>query len=180
MESKQKIEDWIGCKRVTLLFAATTGWGVQPFLEFARKHDLRIIVVTAHKIGNPRWKPFNSQIKKEIEHLGGVIVHERAFWAVQRIASMIIKRFKRPLFGYKQQNWEELLAGGGRICLQITAIAIKENLINQDETVIAIAGTKTALAFKITNTRPPKMALLDIIFRPDIKLLRELDKKNWR
>ena len=82
---------------------------------------------------------------------------------------MIIAKYVVPLFGYREKNWEELLAVGGRVCLQITEIAIKENLIKEGDTAVAIAGENAALALKITRTRSPKMALLEVIFRPEIE-----------
>ena len=99
-----------------------------------------------------------------------MVVEERAFWAVLRVAPMFIAKYVVPLFGYKEKNWEELLAVGGRVCLQITEIVIKENLIREGETVVAISGENTALALKITKAKPPKMALLDILLRPEIEL----------
>ena len=167
---KEKIEKWIDGQTATLVFAATTGLGVQPYLNFVKEHDLKIIVVTAHKLGNPRWKPFDPQIRKQIEELGGKVVEERAVWAILRVAPMIIAKYIVPLFGYREKNWEGLLAVGGRVCLQITEIAIKENLIKEGDTVVAIAGENTALALKITEARPPKMALLEIILRREIEL----------
>ena len=131
---------------------------------------MRVIAVTAHRLGNPRWKPFDPIVRQQIEELGGVVVEERAFWAVLRVAPMFIAKYVVPLFGYKEKNWEELLAVGGRVCLQITEIVIKENLIREGETVVAISGENTALALKITKAKPPKMALLDILLRPEIEL----------
>lgn len=167
---KEKIENWIDGKPATLIFAATTGLGVQPYLDFVREHSLRVIAITAHKLGNPRWKPFDPNIRKQIEVLGGTVVEERAHWAIFRVAPMIIAKYVVPLFGYREKNWEELLAVGGRVCLQITEIAIKENLIKEGDTTVAIAGENAALALKITRTRPPKMALLEVILRPEIEL----------
>ena len=170
LQIKEKIENWIDGKPATLIFAATTGLGVQPYLDFVRKHSLRIIAITAHKLGNPRWKPFDPNVRKQIEVLGGTVVEERAHWAIFRVAPMIIAKYIVPLFGYREKNWEELLAVGGRVCLQITEIAIKENLIKEGDTAVAIAGENAALALKITRARPPKMALLEVIFRPEIEL----------
>lgn len=170
MQIKEKIEDWINGQSVTLVFATTTGLSVQPYLDFIREHKLRSIAVTAHRLGNPRWKPFDSNVRQHIEELDGVVVEERALWAILRVAPMFIARYVVPLFGYKEKNWEELLAVGGRVCLQITEIAIKEDLIERGDTVVAISGANTALALKITSTRPPKMALLEVILRPEIEL----------
>ena len=54
--------------------------------------------------------------------------------------------------------------------LQITHIAIKGNLLAQNDIVIAAAGDNAALALKINSIKPPQTALLDIIFRSDIQL----------
>ena len=167
---KEKIENWVNGKTATLIFATTTGLGVQPYLGFVREHSLRIIAITAHRLGNPRWKPFDPNVRKQIEVLGGTVVEEKALWAIFRVAPMIIAKYVVPLFGYREKNWEELLAVGGRVCLQITEIAIKENLIKEGDTAVAIAGKNAALALKITRARPPKMALLEVIFRPEIEL----------
>ena len=167
---KEKIQDWINGQSVILIFAATTGLSVKPYLDFVQEHDLNLIVITAHKLGHPRWKPFDPQIRKQIEERGGKVVEERWLWAILRVAPLVVAKYIIPLFGYKEINWEELLAVGGRVCLQITEIAIKENLIKEGDTVVAVAGEDAALGLKITSTRPPKMALLEIIVRPDIKL----------
>ena len=165
-----RIEQWIGGQMVRLIFAATTGLGVQPYLEFAERHNLRIIAVTAHRLANPRWKPFDPAVRRKIEALGGAVVEERMIWAILRVGPMLIARYIAPLFGYRQRNWEELLAVGGRVCLQVTEIAIKERLIGEGEKVVAIAGENTALGLRITSAWPPRMALLEIIHRPDIEL----------
>lgn len=170
LQIKERIEGWINGQTVALIFAATTGLGVKPYLDFVQEHDFKLIVVTANRFGNPKWKPFDPQIRKQIEERGGKVVEERWLWAILRVAPMVVAKYIIPLFGYKERNWEELLAVGGRVCLQITEIAIKENLIKEGDTVVAIAGENTSLALKITETRPPKMALLDIILRPEIEL----------
>ena len=167
---KKKIKDWADDGTITLVFAATTGLGVKSYLDFIREHRLRVIAVTAPRLGHPRWKPFDSRIRQQIEELGGVVIEERAIWAILRVAPMLIAKYIVPLFGYKEKNWEELLAVGGRVCLQITEIAIKKSLIKEGETVIAISGESTALALRITSTKPAKMALLDIILRSEIEL----------
>lgn len=170
LQIKEKIEGWVNGQSITLVFATTTGLGVQPYLDFIREHKLRVIAVTAHRLGNPRWKPFDPNVRQHIEELGGVVVEERALWAILRVAPMFIAKYVVPLFGYREKNWEELLAVGGRVCLQITEMVIKENLIKEGETVVAISGKNTALALRITSTKPPKMALLEIILRPEIEL----------
>ena len=170
LQIKERIEDWIDGQSVTLIFAATTGFGIQPYLDFIREHKLRIIAVTAHRLGNPRWKPFDSQIRKQIEAQGGKVVEEKWLWAILRVMPMVVAKYVIPLLGYRERNWEELLAVSGRVCLQITEIAIKANLIGEGNTVVAISGENTALALKITSARPPKMALLDVILRPEIEL----------
>lgn len=167
---KEKIQDWINGRSVTLIFAATTGWSVKPYLDFVQEHDLNLIVVIAHKLSNPRWKPFDPQIRKQIEERKGRVVEEKLLWAIFRVTPVIIAKYIIPLFGYKERNWEELLAVGGRVCLQITEIAIKENLIKEGDVVVAVAGENAALGLKISSISPPKMAFLEIIVRPKIEL----------
>lgn len=167
---RQKVEGWIGGRRVFLVMAATTGLGVRFYLDLSRQKNVRLIVVVANRLGNPRWQPFHPKIRKEIEEKGGVVVEEGPWEAVLRVAPMVVAKYIIPLFGYKQRSWEELLAIGGRVCLQIAEIAVRKNLIRKEDTIVAVAGRNTALALKVTNLDPPQMALLDIIFREDIQL----------
>lgn len=170
LDIKDKIRKWIEGREVTLILSSTTGHGVQPYLPLVDKDRIKFIVVVAHRIGSPRWKPFDLQIRNKIEGVGGIILYEKALWAVWRIAPMLIARYLVPLFGYREKNWEELLAAGGRVCLQITEIAAKENFIGKGSIIVAVAGENAALALKVNNVNPPEMALMDIIYRNDIQL----------
>lgn len=66
----------------------------------------------------------------------------------------------------KIQRWVENRKG----VLQITHIAIKRNLLAQDDVVIAVAGDNAAMAIRINSIKPPQTALLDIIFHRDMPL----------
>ncbi len=170
---KKKIEDWAQGRSVVFIFATTTGLWLQPYLGLMEK--CKIIAVVAHKLGNPRWKPFDPVMRQRIESLGGIVIEEKAFWAVLRITSMLMSKYVVPLFSFKAKNWEELLGVGGRVCLQITEIAIKENLVKENAIVVAMSGKNAALVAQVTCTKPVKMALLDIIVRPEVKF----DRSNY-
>lgn len=170
LDIAEKIRKWIEGRDVTLILSATTGYGLQPYFSLVENGHVKLIVVVAHRIGNPRWKPFDPKIRNEVEQRGGVILQEKILGAIWRLAPMLIAKYFVPLFGYREKNWEELLAVGGRVCLQITEIAAKENRIGRDSIVVAVAGEYAALALKIIEINPPRMALLDIIFRNDIQL----------
>ncbi|OGX37753.1 MAG: hypothetical protein A3G91_03775 [Omnitrophica WOR_2 bacterium RIFCSPLOWO2_12_FULL_50_9] len=71
-----------------------------------------------------------------------------------------------PEIKEKIRRWVE----NRKVVLQITHIAIKGNLLAQNDIVIAAAGDNAALALKINSIKPPQTALLDIIFRSDIQL----------
>ena len=165
-----KIRKWIEGREATLVLSSTTGRGLQQYFPLVEDSHVRFIVVVAHRIGNPRWRPFDPQIKSDVERLGGIILHEKPLWAVRRIAPLLIARYCVPLFGYREKNWEELLAVGGRVCLQITEIAAKEKQIRENSVIVAVAGEHAALALKIKQVDPVKMALIDIIYRNDIQL----------
>ena len=167
---QEKIAKWIKHRRVTLVVSATTGNGVNQYLPLAENGHVKLIVVVAHRVGNPRWKPFDPQIRNEVERRGGIILQERMLWAIRRIAQLLISKYLVPLFGYREKNWEELLAVGGRVCLQIAEIVVKEHLVGKGSIIIAVAGEHAALALKIHDINPPRMALMDIIYRNDIQL----------
>lgn len=167
---KEKIQQWMEDRDVILILAATTGYGIRPYLHLAQERRIKFVVVVAHKIGNPRWRPFDRDIQDDVHRQGGIVLYEKAFWAVRRVAPMLIARYLVPFFGYKEKNWEELLAVGGRVCLQITEIAMKKNEVHEGDIVVAVAGEHAALALKINRVKPPHLALLDIIFRSDIQL----------
>ncbi|MCR4336298.1 MAG: hypothetical protein NUV91_00630 [Candidatus Omnitrophica bacterium] len=166
---KEKIARWINSRRVILVVSATTGHSVQQYLSLAENSHIQLIVVVAHKVGNPRWKPFDPQIRSEIERRGGIILHETMMGAISRIVPMLISKYLFPLFGYKERNWEELLAVGGRVCLQSAEIVVKGNLVKTGSTIIAVAGENAALALKVQECSPLRMALMDVIHRNDIQ-----------
>lgn len=164
LETKDKVRRWIGHQRTTLIVSSTTGHGVKHYLPMIHG-PIKLIVVAAHKIGNPHWEPFDPQVRKEVERCGGVILNEKMAWAVKRVLSILISRF--PFFMHKEKNWEELLAVGGRVCLQITEMAVKKDLVKRGEIVVAVSGKNTALALKIAGTKPPKIALQEVILRSE-------------
>lgn len=170
---KEKIRTWIGEKNVVLVMASTEGTIVEEYADIIKKLNVKLIVVAAHRLGHPKWKPFASAMRKMVKEAGGTVIHERASFALYRIACLFMGKCLLPLVGYKEKNWEGLFEVSGRVCFQITEIAIREKAVQAGEDVIALAGP-TALAFKVMQTSPPKLALMDIISRQEPKLLTNL------
>lgn len=167
---KDKIQQWIEEQKVIIVIATTTGFGVEPYLSLIKERKVKIIAVAASRIGNPRWKPFDEGIKTQIEQSGGTVIVEKSHWAIIRIINTTLAKLLIPIFIPNLRHWEEILEVGGRICLQITEIAMKEYLIKEGETIVAIAGKDTALALQVVSIKPIKIALLDIIVRKNISL----------
>lgn len=147
----------------TLIIATTTGFGIGPYLSLVKERKVKIVAFAASRIGNPRWKPFDEGIKTRIEQSEGTVIVEKFHWAIIRIINTTLAKLLIPIFISNLRHWEEILEVGGRICLQIAEIATKENLIKEGETVVAVAGIDTALALKITSTKPQTLRIFLIL-----------------
>lgn len=168
LDIKERVAKWINHHPVTLVLSATTGHSVKQYFPLVESDNVQLIIVVAHRIGNPRWKPFDPKIKNEIEQRGGIILQEKMLGAIRRVSSMAISKYLIPWLEFREKNWEELLAVGGRVCLQVAEMAAKENLITKGSTIVVVAGENAALALKLKNISPPHLTLIDIIHRNNI------------
>ena len=175
---QEKILRWANGHKLNLVFASTTGNIVRRFLRLVESENIQTIVITHGKFRHPGWKRFDPKIKKKLENMGGVVLKERTRTAILRAIRTILAKYPIGSFGMREKIWEETMGIGGRVCIQMTEIAIKEKKIQLGELIVDIAGKgkgfNTIIVTKVIKTKPPRMALMDVITRDDPFLNEEI------
>jgi hypothetical protein len=145
-----------------LLVATTTGQGVEHYLELSRKHHVKVIAVAAHRLGNPRWKPFDPAIWLKIERQGGDVILETMPAVLKRVTGRLLKPII-PFIKTKMDWAEQWLGISGRVCLQALEISANQKAIEQGQVILAMAGKSSIFLFEIKKTMPLQVGLLEMI-----------------
>lgn len=154
---------------VPIVLASTTGNAASEILRLAAHGSPRLIVVTHDGPGAPaRWR-FDAAVRlKLIEARHSVLPDGKA--CLTRLAVWAAQTFGIRLLSRRLAALEELLGTGGQVCFKIIKRAADHRLIRQGDVVIAVtgkvSGADTALVFKITNSRPFRANLLEILSAP--------------
>jgi hypothetical protein len=157
-----------------VVLASTTGVTAKKMLNLLDDSSVRLIVMTHEGPGAPKTWRFDPSIREKLVKNGHTVIDDpkaffvrMAVWAARTFGIRTSNRYLATL--------EEILGAGGQVGFKITRRAAQRNLLARGETVVAVAGrisgADTALALKITETRPFKAALLEVIAAPERECL---------
>lgn len=161
--------DWACERNAPLILASTTGVTAEKMLDLIGSQTIRLIVVTHEGPGSPVAWRFNPAVREKLAQRGAIVLPDKKAF-LTRMAVWFSKTFGVRTLTRRQAILEELLGVGGWVCLKLVKRALRKNLVRAGEVVVAaagrVSGADTALALRITRTRPLAIALLEVIAVP--------------
>ena len=166
---RQAVE-WSRERQAPILLASTSGATAEKILSLLRDSKVPLTVINHDGPSAPKDWWFRPDIRKKLQDAGHTVIPAKAGILPLVLARWVTKTFGIAALTGKDRALEEILGTGGRVCFKITRRAVEKGCLRSGETVVAvagkIAGADTALALRVTQTSPIRIALLEIIARP--------------
>ncbi|MBI2167037.1 MAG: hypothetical protein HYU34_02195 [Candidatus Omnitrophica bacterium] len=166
---RQAVE-WARERQAPVLLASTSGVTAEKILSLLRDSKVPLTVVNHDGPSAPKDWWFRPDIRKKLRDAGHTVLSAKTGLIPPALARWVTKTFGIAALTGKDRALEEILGTGGRVCFKIAKQAIERGIVRTGEAVVAVAGrvtgADTALALRVTQTSPPRMALLEIISRP--------------
>ena len=164
--------------KIPIILASTTGTTAEEMLHVIGAEKAHLIIVSHDSCQIPREWRFSDKVIEQLKERGFPVLKNYPVipFPIQ-LLRRLAKTFKISTTNFRDQVLEETLGTGGRVCFQITRLALKAYAIHENDVVVAIAGERsganTALLLKIESTRPVCIRLLETIGSFKSNLLRD-------
>lgn len=155
-------------ERVPIVLASTTGGTAREMLRIVGVETGRLIIVSHDNRQVPKTWQFEAEMMEQLKERGFPVLRN---YPVVPFPIQLLRRLSR-IFGISTTNdrdqlLEEMLGIGGRVCFQITRLALQEREIHEHDRIVAVAGessgANTALLLQIESIRPVRITLLEMI-----------------
>lgn len=170
LEVLERAVAWARQRQASVILASTSGATAEKILGLLADSKVPLTVVNHDGPSAPKDWWFKAEIRKKLRDAGHTVIPAKTGLIPPALARWVTKTFGIAALTGKDRALEEMLGTGGRVCFKIARRAVEKGIVRRGEAVVAIAGkvsgADTALAFRVTQTSPPRMALLEMIARP--------------
>ena len=157
-------------ENIPIVLASTTGETAEEMLRVIGAEKVRLVIVSHDNRQVPKEWRFNPEIIERLKQRGFPVLRNYPVIPLPiRMLRWLANTFGIATTNCRDRVLEETLGTGGRVCFQITRLALNACAIHKNDRIVAVSGERcganTALLLKVGSSRPVRITLLETIVR---------------